>query len=239
MTTTTRTNDDDLLALIAEFKREEEAQPEFDVPDADRERLRALADQIEATVPVTLAGVLALLEFADFESEPATLSAVTGLRAIMGKGNAAGPDAAEAPHARSLLLQDLADAITLLKSGVPINAAIAGLLDNIPVSAPRGETTASTLTLVDGVDDPIDKARTEMDCALVEVLGVSEVLRNLGDPDLAEVLGYLFSQLDAHRMRALDAYARIFGLNEYNQQRGGPGPLMMPAASAERDGGAA
>jgi hypothetical protein len=93
MTTTTRTNDDDLLAKIAEFKREEALAPEFNQPEADGKRLRAMADDIADTVPVTLSGVLALLEFEDFESESAALAAVTGLRAIMGVRDADSPKA--------------------------------------------------------------------------------------------------------------------------------------------------
>jgi hypothetical protein len=84
-TTPTRTNDDDLLALIAAFDQLHHDQPD----NPDRQRATALWDQITGTVPATMAGVLAMLEFSDHVTDPLVASAVAGLRAIAEKGGAA------------------------------------------------------------------------------------------------------------------------------------------------------
>lgn len=73
-------NDDDLLAKIAEFQRIAEA-PNL----KSTKRFNELNAEIQDTIPSTLAGVLALLEFSDFESDEAQLSAVKGLRDIVAK----------------------------------------------------------------------------------------------------------------------------------------------------------
>ncbi len=76
---------------------------------------------------------------------------------------------------------------------------------------------------------PLDKAREELDSALTKIYGLADVLQTIRDPDLGETLAYLAAQLQSHQEEASDAFGRIFGLNEYSEQRGGPGPLLESA----------
>jgi len=84
-TTPARKNDADLLALIAAFDQLHRDQPD----NPDRKRATALWDQITGTVPATLGGVLAVLEFSDQVTDPLIATATAGLRAIAEKGDAA------------------------------------------------------------------------------------------------------------------------------------------------------
>jgi hypothetical protein len=90
-------------------------------------------------------------------------------------------------------------------------------------------------------DDALANARNELEDALAEMIGLAEVIQNIGHTDLAETFPYLASQLRVHRDQAHDAFARLFGLNKHSAQQGGPGPLVIraPVVSAERAGGAA
>jgi hypothetical protein len=83
MTTPTPTNDDDLLALIAAHDQLHRNAPPMGLDEIARAEAIALFDRINRSVPVTLRGVLAMLEFADWEDDASLVSAVTGLRAVV------------------------------------------------------------------------------------------------------------------------------------------------------------
>ena len=71
------------------------------------------------------------------------------------------------------------------------------------------------------------------------IFGLAYSLHAMVSGPSEEALGYLASRLLEHQEEASDSFARIFGLNEYAQVRGGPGPLVIPAPGVEGNGGAA
>jgi hypothetical protein len=81
-----RTDDFLLFELIAERDQLHRDTPPMGLCEADLKRIQALAGLIDATIPVTLEGVLAMLEFIadDEESELGLTSTTAGLRAIDG-----------------------------------------------------------------------------------------------------------------------------------------------------------
>jgi len=81
--TTKRTNDDNLLAMIAAHDQLHRDAPRAGLSEADDRASGALWDQITATIPTTPEGVLALLEYSDCEDDPLAKAATSGLRAIV------------------------------------------------------------------------------------------------------------------------------------------------------------
>ena len=82
-----RSPDEKLFALIAQHDQLHRASPPEGLDEAGREHSGAVWDEIAAAVPATIGGVLALLEYADYESDPLVTAAVTGLRPIVEKDN--------------------------------------------------------------------------------------------------------------------------------------------------------
>ena len=78
-----RTDDEDLIALIAAHEKLHEDGLPAGLGKADRKRASAIFDQIKATIPVTIEGVLAMLEYSDYEDDPLIVAAVAGFRAIV------------------------------------------------------------------------------------------------------------------------------------------------------------
>jgi len=65
--------------------------------------------------------------------------------------------------------------------------------------------------------DPVDcDAQSELEDALTQIFGVAEVLKAVGVKD--EVASYLGGQLEEHYDAALDAFSRIFKLDEYRTE---------------------
>ena len=65
--------------------------------------------------------------------------------------------------------------------------------------------------------DPVDcDAQSELEDALTQIFGVAEVLKAVGVKD--EVASYLGGQLEEHYDTALDAFNRIFRLDQYRTE---------------------
>ena len=65
--------------------------------------------------------------------------------------------------------------------------------------------------------DSVDcDAQSELEDALTQIFGVAEVLKAVGVKD--EVASYLGGQLEEHYEVALDAFSRIFKLDEYRTE---------------------
>jgi hypothetical protein len=66
--------------------------------------------------------------------------------------------------------------------------------------------------------DPVDcdDAQSDLENALTQIFGVAEVLKAVGVKD--EVASYLGGQLEEHYEVALDAFSRIFKLDEYKTE---------------------
>ena len=65
--------------------------------------------------------------------------------------------------------------------------------------------------------DPVDcDAQSDLENALTQIFGVAEVLKAVGVKD--EVASYLGGQLEEHYDTALDAFSRIFKLDEYRTE---------------------
>lgn len=68
-------------------------------------------------------------------------------------------------------------------------------------------------------------AATELEMVLHDLEGLAKVLLTLGESENEDgCCSYLGGQLRDHTTRAQDAFWRIFGINEYAAERGGPGP---------------
>jgi len=76
-----------LLQLIAERDQLHSDSPPMGPNEADTKRIQALTEQIDATIPVTLNGALAMLEFAEDDDDPLITSVVAGLRGIIARPN--------------------------------------------------------------------------------------------------------------------------------------------------------
>jgi hypothetical protein len=63
----------------------------------------------------------------------------------------------------------------------------------------------------DGPDEPRD-----LEDVLIDIRGVAEVLQQLGLKDRAA--GYLGDRLKEHHDEALDAYRRIYKLDQYREE---------------------
>jgi hypothetical protein len=68
-------------------------------------------------------------------------------------------------------------------------------------------------------------AATELEMLLHDMEGLAMVLLTLGASENEDgCYSYLGGRLRDHATLAQDAFCRIFGLNEYAAERGGPGP---------------
>jgi hypothetical protein len=77
--------------------------------------------------------------------------------------------------------------------------------------------------------------RRDLESALVDIRGVAEVLMELGAED--EVASYLGGQLKEHYDAALDAFRRIYKLDQYKTEREDEDRAAEAAAAPPPDAG--
>jgi hypothetical protein len=61
----------------------------------------------------------------------------------------------------------------------------------------------------------------DLETALTEIKGIADILYSMEDqPDDSTALSYLSARLHEHREEAMDAFRRIFGMDQYREGDG-------------------
>ena len=80
--------------------------------------------------------------------------------------------------------------------------------------------------------------RFDLESALIDLGSVASAMWTFAESDidrehLMSALSYLANQIEDHTDSASNAFNEIFGLDEFSEQQGGPGPLVWSLAVAD------